>query len=87
MRLLTVLPLVGCNADDNEFKPLTNGINSTLITCTDPATRIIGGVDADKNSWPWLVQLDIYQRSGVTDNCGGTIIDDNWVCLVFQVQP
>jgi len=39
--------------------------------------RIIGGVDAKKGEFPW--QVTIKGPSGSGHNCGGTIINDQWI--------
>ena len=38
-------------------------------------TKIVGGVEAEPNSWPWQVAL--FFDAGWF--CGGSIIDTNWV--------
>ena len=37
--------------------------------------RVIGGVNATANSWPWIISL----RIGGLHNCGGSLIRPNWV--------
>ena len=37
--------------------------------------RIVGGQDAEPNTWPWMVQL----QYGTAFNCGGVIVDENLV--------
>ena len=37
--------------------------------------RVIGGVNATTNSWPWIISL----RVGGLHNCGGSLIRPNWV--------
>ena len=41
--------------------------------------RIVGGVEARKNSWPWqcLIQLDL--GYGATRKCGGSVVDNRHV--------
>ncbi|KAM8975529.1 chymotrypsin-like elastase family member 1 [Pelodytes ibericus] len=40
---------------------------------------VVGGTDANKNSWPWQVSLQ-YQSGGYWyHTCGGTLIRTNWV--------
>jgi len=58
-------------------------------TCGSPAVepslqsalsrRIVGGVEARKNSWPWqcLIQLDL--GYGATRKCGGSVVDNRHV--------
>ena len=38
-------------------------------------TKVIGGKDANRGSWPWQILL-LYKGR---ENCGGSIIDDKWV--------
>lgn len=61
----------------------------TDLVCEDDRPthdRIVGGQEAVKNSWPWMVQL---QYMGHT-SCGGTIIGDNVIltaahcCAAYQ---
>ena len=51
-------------------------IESGLATCGTPNERIVGGIEVQENSWPWIVRLDVNGEN----LCGGTIIDDHWVC-------
>ena len=37
--------------------------------------RVIGGVNASPNSWPWIISL----RDGGNHTCGGSLIRPNWV--------
>ena len=61
---------------------MTDKIESGLTTCGS-ATRIVNGVDADANSWPWIVNFFFQDAGGVSSGmgytCGGTVIDDRWV--------
>ena len=41
----------------------------------DGSDRIIGGVEAVSNSWPWIVHLMIQSR-GASWSCGGVILSD-----------
>ena len=38
--------------------------------------RIIGGEEAAKHTWPWIVRLLIIFESGSASSCGGTILDE-----------
>lgn len=40
-----------------------------------PQSRIVGGVEAIRNSWPWIVSL----QSGGSHFCGGSIINAEWI--------
>ena len=45
----------------------------TDLVCDDTEKRIVGGQEAIKMSWPWMVQITYYGFP----SCGGTIISDN----------
>merc|ERR1712113_571689 len=46
------------------------------LTCKrEDGTRIVGGQDAEPNTWPWMVQLEY----GTAFNCGGVIVGENLV--------
>ena len=65
-----------------EFAALSDKITAGLQTCIG-SNRIVNGVDADANSWPWIVNMGFQDASMVGGGsvflCGGTIIDDQWV--------
>ncbi|MEQ2242208.1 hypothetical protein ILYODFUR_033410 [Ilyodon furcidens] len=43
-------------------------------------SSIIGGENAPKGKWPWLVYLNIKTDTGLKKwHCSGTIINNNWV--------
>jgi len=57
------------------------------LTCKrEDGTRIVGGQEAEPNTWPWMVQLEYYGNF----NCGGVIVGENLVltaghcCDVFS---
>jgi len=41
--------------------------------------RIVGGVEAGDNSWPWMVRLQLFDKHGMTTSCGGSVIANRWV--------
>ena len=45
----------------------------TDLVCDDTEKRIVGGQEAIKMSWPWMVQITYFGFP----TCGGTIISDN----------
>jgi len=47
------------------------------IPVRPPSTyrRIVGGMEAEAHSWPWMVSLQIDD----THFCGGTLLNDQWV--------
>ena len=68
---MTPAPVTTAAVD--EFQALTKTITSGLTTCGS-ASRIVNGVEAVANSWPWIVRLDISDSL-----CGGTVIGDKYV--------
>ncbi|EDN66665.1 transmembrane protease serine 2 [Beggiatoa sp. PS] len=56
---------------------------------TNRTPRIIGGEDASKLSWPWIVSLEF---KGADSDCGGSLIHPYWVltaahCVEGFEQP
>ena len=47
-------------------------------TSTPAGNRIVGGIEANRNSWPWIVRLNV-QIDNSFYLCGGTIIDDQTI--------
>ena len=41
-----------------------------------PSSRIVGGLEAHPNTWPWQVALFV---DGTSHHCGGSLIDPSWV--------
>ncbi|XP_028393159.1 uncharacterized protein LOC114517546 [Dendronephthya gigantea] len=51
--------------------------------------RVIGGTEAKRNSWPWIVNFIDNQN---LQQCAGSIIDHEWVltaahCFLFEPEP
>ena len=73
---------------DNTFAETSDQI-PLGVQCdnTNNDERIIGGVVANRNAYPWLVRLDITARVDVGGTihvvpgfqCGGSIIHDRWI--------
>merc|ERR1712002_395808 len=57
------------------FEALSDQITPDLETCGS-STRIVNGVNANPNSWPWIVHLSFEDNEWI---CGGTIINREWV--------
>jgi len=65
---------------------LSDSITTGLTTCGGPGgTKIVNGVDATANSWPWIVNLG-FQTQDMVDSgsfstfaCGGTILNSHFV--------
>ena len=62
----------------------------SLQTCTHESNfgkknendaKIVGGVTAQKNQWPFIARLTIGFDDGQDALCGGTVIDNNWVLM------
>jgi len=45
---------------------------------TGGGNRIVGGLEAKENTWPWLTRLQV-KASGQTFLCGGTIVDNKTI--------
>ncbi|XP_023615452.1 chymotrypsin-like elastase family member 1 isoform X4 [Myotis lucifugus] len=41
--------------------------------------RVVGGVEARKNSWPSQISLQYWSRGNWYHTCGGTLVRRNWV--------
>ena len=65
-----------------EFKPLIPSITPGLKSCGN-GNRIVGGGNAQANSWPWIVFLrfELFHDGRLIDGgfCGGTIIENGWI--------
>lgn len=50
------------------------GVPAITPLGTNTNTRIVGGVEATPNSWPWQVRI-----VGSLGSCGAVLIDNNWL--------
>ncbi|OXB52267.1 UNVERIFIED_CONTAM: hypothetical protein H355_011882, partial [Colinus virginianus] len=41
--------------------------------------RIVGGTDAPRGAWPWIVSLQSHWFAGLKHICGGSLISSQWV--------
>ena len=77
-------------APESEFQPLSDLIPTGLGTCgpTGNHDRIVNGVEADPNTWPWLVHMIFQEANHVGTNtgsqCSGTILDNQWILTMAQ---
>jgi len=49
--------------------------------------RVIGGQDADVNSWPWQVWLSLFGGVYGSSLCGGTLISPKWILSAAHCAP
>ncbi|CAH0557989.1 unnamed protein product [Brassicogethes aeneus] len=40
--------------------------------------RIVGGMDAEKNEFPWQISLQYYKHNDLHHFCGGAILNEEW---------
>lgn len=79
-RNLTVAQVTG-NSQELQMKNLTGPCLSLVsLSCLEcgkslKAPRIVGGVEASVDSWPWQVSIQ-YDKQHV---CGGSILDPHWI--------
>ena len=74
------------------FEPIVDTIQSGLQLCSSEdnfpgvssrnveASKIVGGIDADNNAWPFIVRFSITVRNNPSRfTCGGVVVHNNWV--------
>ncbi|XP_043938392.1 chymotrypsin-like elastase family member 2A [Protopterus annectens] len=59
--------------------PLPRAFSCGVPTYPPNASKIVGGVEARPNSWPWQVSLQYYTGSSWFHTCGAILIDRSWV--------
>ena len=55
---------------------LAAGCGSAAVAPITTGLKIVGGVEARANSWPWQVMLSVYDASGNRFLCGGAVISN-----------
>jgi len=67
--------------DDYEYGPEREYRGECGIPAIEPNIyfRIIGGVEAEPNSWPWHIKLKMRRSTGrYSFVCGGSLIDPRY---------
>ncbi|XP_062382259.1 serine protease 33-like [Sardina pilchardus] len=65
----------------------------TVLLCKfTGCLSIVGGRDAQKGAWPWMVLMETHSEDGRSWRCGGSLVSDQWVltsaiCLRGPVLP
>uniref|UniRef100_A0A3P8Z5M1 Peptidase S1 domain-containing protein n=1 Tax=Esox lucius TaxID=8010 RepID=A0A3P8Z5M1_ESOLU len=63
------------------------GFWGLLFAVLSARSSIIGGEEAYKGKWPWMAYLKTSSAEGNTLNCGGSLLNEDWVSLfVFLNQ-
>jgi len=94
--MITFLPFfLGLNVQASIVDLVVQDKNfPTFETCSHEAnfgkkelngTKIVGGVNANENQWPFITRLTVQFSTG-QGLCGGTIIDKNWVLTFVAVR-
>ncbi|XP_068194097.1 tryptase-2-like [Antennarius striatus] len=53
--------------------------NTGGLFAAEVGSSIVGGQDAPKGGWPWMVHLNITSYTQQKWRCGGTILNNQWV--------
>ncbi|XP_062382613.1 tryptase-2-like [Sardina pilchardus] len=52
----------------------------TVLLCKfTGCLSIVGGRDAQRGAWPWMVLLETHSEGGRYWTCGGSLVSDQWV--------
>ncbi|XP_062382695.1 brain-specific serine protease 4-like [Sardina pilchardus] len=51
----------------------------TACVCARLRSSIVGGHDARKGAWPWMVYLEMHVVVQKKIRCGGSLVSDQWV--------
>jgi secreted trypsin-like serine protease len=52
---------------------------SIAYAAGDKQDKIVGGIEATENAWPWVVSLGDKPMSATENFCGGSLIAERWV--------
>ena len=56
------------------------------IVKSDKIARIVNGEDAERNEFPFLVQLSSCQASGQCYICGASLIHENYRVVLLKIK-
>ncbi|XP_065589586.1 acrosin-like [Cyrtonyx montezumae] len=78
MVLLLLMPLAACRPMHH-----TSGVCNTCglrpMASRSAGKHIVGGTDAPRGAWPWIVSLQSTWFAGTGHICGGSLISPQWV--------
>ncbi|OXB67024.1 UNVERIFIED_CONTAM: hypothetical protein H355_013963 [Colinus virginianus] len=76
--LLLLMPLGVCRP-----APSSSSVCDTCglrpMVSRSGGNRIVGGTDAPRGAWPWIVSLQSHWFAGLKHICGGSLISSQWV--------
>ncbi|CAF0822574.1 unnamed protein product [Rotaria sp. Silwood1] len=87
IKLIVVLSILGQCAFAIDYDKDTCGLRP-LINKGDSPPKIVGGVEAERGDWPWVISM---RRNG-NHICGGSLINDQWIitaahCVYANQNP
>ena len=82
--LLEMFTFAGCGIKNTRIifptpKPLTKRDLSDFEKNPPPILAVVGGIDSEKNAWPWLAALLRPSTSGSGQYCGASLISETHV--------
>jgi len=72
--LVFALAVIGARAE-----PQSSNCGKSATPPHDAISRIVGGVEAKKHSWPWQGSLRRVSIFGTSHSCGCSLLSENWV--------